>query len=157
MGAGVDSPEQVFAQRERAAALLTDDDREVEVAGSTVRSGDTQKKSWARRSREAAYRVRRRIATALAVLLAAFLAYHVVFGRNGVNNYEQKRAQDKVLQQQITSMQKENSRLTDHVARLKNDPDAIEYEAREKLHYAKPGEVIYTLNESQNQGSGTNH
>jgi cell division protein FtsB len=24
-------------------------------------------------------------------------------------------------------------------------PDAIEHEAREKLHYAKPGEVIYTL------------
>lgn len=107
-----------------------------------------------RRTREAVYRVRRRIVTALAFLLAAFLAYHVVFGRNGVNNYEQKRAQDKVLQQQITSMQKENTRLTDHVARLKNDPDAIEYEAREKLHYAKPGEVIYTLNQPQGQGSG---
>lgn len=107
-----------------------------------------------RRTREAVYRVRRRIVTGLAFLLAAFLAYHVVFGRNGVNNYEQKRAQDKALQQQITSMQKENSRLTDHVGRLKNDPDAIEYEAREKLHYAKPGEVIYTLNQPQNQGSG---
>lgn len=104
--------------------------------------------------REAVYGARRRIATVLAVLLAAFLAYHVVFGRNGVNNYEQKRAQNKALQQQITSMQKENSRMTDHVARLKNDPDAIEYEAREKLHYAKPGEVIYTLNTPQGQGGG---
>lgn len=115
-----------------------------------------------RRIRETVYGLRRRIATVLAVLLAAFLAYHVVFGRNGVNNYEQKRAQDKSLQQQITSVQKENSRLTDHVARLKNDPDAIEYEAREKLHYAKPGEVIYTLNEpqgsgSRDQGTGTSH
>ena len=107
-----------------------------------------------RRMREAVYRVRRRIVTVLAFLLAAFLGYHVFFGRNGVNNYEQKRAQDKVLQQQITSMQKENTRLTDHVGRLKNDPDAIEYEAREKLHYAKPGEVIYTLSQPQNQGSG---
>lgn len=103
--------------------------------------------------REGMYRVRRRVATALAVVLAVFLAYHVVFGRNGVNNYEQKRAQNKALQQQITSMQKENTRLADHVARLKNDPDAIEYEAREKLHYAKPGEVIYTLNQPQSQGS----
>lgn len=107
-----------------------------------------------RRVRETVYGLRRRIATAMAVLLAAFLAYHVVFGRNGVNNYEQKRAQDKALQQQITTMQKENTRLTDHVARLKSDPDAIEYEAREKLHYAKPGEVIYTLNQPQGQGSG---
>ncbi len=32
-----------------------------------------------------------------------------------------------------------------HVDRLKSDPNAIEHEAREKLHYAKPGEVIYTL------------
>lgn len=122
-----------------------------------MRSGEKQrvKASAVRRMREAVYRVRRRIVTGLAFLLAAFLAYHVVFGRNGVNNYEQKRAQDKTLQRQITSMQKENTRLTDHVTRLKSDPDAIEYEAREKLHYAKPGEVIYTLN--QPQSSGTSH
>ncbi|MGH9586391.1 MAG: FtsB family cell division protein [Acidobacteriaceae bacterium] len=115
-----------------------------------------------RRTREAVYRVRRRIVTALALLLATLLAYHVVFGRNGVNNYEQKRTQNKALQQQIEQMRKENSQLTEHVKRLKSDPDAIEYEAREKLHYAKPGEVIYTLNQAQNsgtrdQGSGTSH
>lgn len=94
----------------------------------------------------AIYRMRRRIATGLAVVFTVFFAYHVVFGRNGVNNYEQKRAQDSALHQQIQSLQQENGQLKDHVNRLKNDPDAIEYEAREKLHYAKPGEVIYTLN-----------
>jgi cell division protein FtsB len=94
----------------------------------------------------ALYRVRRRIATGLAVVLAVFFAYHVVFGRNGVNSYEQKRIEDRQLQQQIDALQQENGRLKDHVGRLKNDPDAIEYEAREKLHYARPGEVIYTLN-----------
>ena len=31
------------------------------------------------------------------------------------------------------------------VDRLKSDPDAIEHEAREKLRYAKPGEVIVDL------------
>lgn len=111
------------------------------------------KVGMARRVREAVYRVRRRIATGLAVLLAVLLAYHVVFGRNGVNNYEQKRVQDSQLRRQVDSMQQENSRLKDHVGRLKNDPDAIEYEAREKLHYARPGEVIYTLN-NQPQGAG---
>ncbi|MFZ0663047.1 MAG: septum formation initiator family protein [Acidobacteriaceae bacterium] len=108
-----------------------------------------------RRVSEAAYRVRRRIATGLAVVLAVFLAYHVVFGRNGVNNYEQKRAQDRQLHQQIDSMQQENSGLKSHVGRLKSDPDAIEYEAREKLHYARPGEVIYTLNQPQGAGGKT--
>jgi cell division protein FtsB len=28
---------------------------------------------------------------------------------------------------------------------LKNDRDTIEYEAREQMHYTRPGEVIYTL------------
>lgn len=96
---------------------------------------------------DAVYRVRRRIATGFAVVLAVFLAYHVVFGRNGVNSYEQKRAQDRQLQKQIELLQQENDRLKDHVTQLKSDPDAIEYEAREKLHYARPGEVIYTLND----------
>jgi cell division protein FtsB len=35
--------------------------------------------------------------------------------------------------------------LRERIERLKSDPDAIEHEAREKLHYAKPGEVIYAL------------
>lgn len=102
-----------------------------------------------RRIGRVAYSVRRRAATGFAVALALLLAYHVVFGRNGVNNYEQKRAQDRELRRQINVMQQENTQLKDHVARLKNDPDAIEFEAREKLHYAKPGEVIYTLNQPQ--------
>ncbi len=37
--------------------------------------------------------------------------------------------------------------MRQQIERLKSDPDAIEREAREKLHYAKPGEVIYTLPE----------
>jgi len=49
------------------------------------------------------------------------------------------------LQREIKDLDQENTRLRDHIARLKSDPDAIEHEAREKLHYAKAGEVIYTL------------
>lgn len=115
---------------------------------NTPEAGQPKQKAM-QRIGAALYRVRRRIATGFAVLLAVFLAYHVVFGRNGVNSYEQKRAQDRELHQQIDSLQQENSSLKDHVARLKSDPDAIEYEAREKLHYARPGEVIYTLSQPQ--------
>jgi len=59
--------------------------------------------------------------------------------------WQQKRAEDRQLQIEIQNLEKENSQLRLQVERLKNDPDAIEHEAREKLHYAKPGEVIYTL------------
>ena len=96
------------------------------------------------------FRIRRRIATALAVVMAVFFGYHVVVGRNGINAYEQKRVDDRELRHQIDGLQQENDRLKEHVDHLKSDPDAIEREAREKLHYARQGEVIYTLNTSQN-------
>jgi cell division protein FtsB len=94
-----------------------------------------------------AFRMRRRIATAAAVVLAVFLGYHVIFGQNGVTAYQQKREEDKMLQRQIQQLQDENARMKDHVDHLQNDPDAIEHEARERLHYTRPGEVIYTLND----------
>jgi cell division protein FtsB len=93
------------------------------------------------------YRMRRRIATAAAVVLAVFLGYHVIAGQNGVTAYEQKRIDDKALQKQIQLLQDENARMKEHVDHLQSDPDAIEHEARARLHYTRPGEVIYTLND----------
>ena len=40
-------------------------------------------------------------------------------------------------------MQKENDRYTARVKALQTDPKTIEKEAREQLHYARPGEVVY--------------
>lgn len=112
-------------------------------------SGSEPKPRLKTRAMDFLYRVRRRIATALAVLLAIVFGYHVIVGRNGLNAYELKRAEDRSLQHQIESLQQENDRLRQHVEHLKSDPDAIEREARERLHYARPGEVIYTLNAPQ--------
>ena len=81
----------------------------------------------------------------LAVVLAGLLMWHVVNGKHGLSVWQQKRLEDKQLRKEIDSLQQENSRLRDRVEKLKTDPHAIEREAREKLHYAKPGEVIYTL------------
>jgi cell division protein FtsB len=83
--------------------------------------------------------------TAVAICLALLLMWHVVNGRNGLTAWHQKRAEDKQLQLEMKQLQEENARLRDHVDRLKSDPDAIEHEAREKLHYAKPNEVIVAL------------
>jgi cell division protein FtsB len=88
---------------------------------------------------------RRRIGTVAAVLVALFLAWHVVNGRNGLNSWQQKRAEDKALAQEIEQLTAENARLSQHVDRLKSDPGAIEHEARERLHYARPNEIIYAL------------
>jgi cell division protein FtsB len=83
--------------------------------------------------------------TALAVVLALMLGWHVVNGKHGLSVWQQKRIEDKQLRKEIDALQQENERLRLHVDRLKSDPDAIEREAREKLHYAKPGEIIYAL------------
>ena len=88
---------------------------------------------------------RRRIGTVAAVIFALFLAWHVVNGRNGLTSWQQKRAEDKVLAQEIDQLAAENARLSHHVDRLKSDPGAIEHEARERLHYARPNEIIYAL------------
>jgi cell division protein FtsB len=92
-----------------------------------------------------AYRGWRPAGTVVAVLLAALLMGHVINGKHGLSVWHQKRAEDRELQKEIQDIQQENAQLRQQVDRLKSDPDAIEREAREKLHYAKPGEVIYTL------------
>jgi len=88
---------------------------------------------------------RRNAATVAAAALALAVGYHVIFGANGLTAYEQKRQETGVLNQQMLDLQRENARLKEHVDRLQTDPNAIEQQAREELHYTRPGEVIYTL------------
>ena len=90
-------------------------------------------------------RVWRPAGSVLAVALALLLTWHVINGKHGLSVWQQKRVEDKQLRKEIDSLQQENARLRQRVEKLKTDPHAIEREAREKLHYAKPGEVIYTL------------
>src|SRR5580692_8064085 len=87
----------------------------------------------------------RKVATGAAALLALAMGYHVIFGQNGLTAYQQKRQDAESLDRQLRSLQRENELLKGHVERLQNDPNAIEHQAREELHYTRPGEVIYTL------------
>lgn len=100
-----------------------------------------------------AVRMWRPAGTALAVVLALLLGWHVVNGKHGLSIWQQKRVEDQRLQKEIDSLQQENAHLRDRVQKLKSDPDAIEHEAREKLHYAKPGEVIYAVPEASRSAS----
>jgi cell division protein FtsB len=108
-------------------------------------TGATLREPIARRALDWSARVWRPAGTAVAILLTLALGWHVVNGKHGLSVWEQKRVQDKQLRKQIDDLQQENARLRVRVDKLKSDPDVIEHEAREKLHYAKPGEVIYDL------------
>jgi cell division protein FtsB len=91
------------------------------------------------------YRTRRKVATCSVIALACLMAWHVVFGANGVMVYAQKRKEQRELNRQIESLRQQNDSLNQRIKALKNDPQTIEKEAREKLRYARPGEVVYTL------------
>lgn len=89
------------------------------------------------------YRIRRRIATAAMLVFSVWFFVHVMFGANGMVIYRQKKAEYQNLQKEIDDLQRENARSTQQIKSLEIDPKAIEREAREQLHYARPGEVIY--------------
>jgi cell division protein FtsB len=97
----------------------------------------------------------RKVATGAAAALALAMGYHVIFGQNGLTAYQQKRQETQALDNQLHSLQRENDLLKGHVDRLQSDPNAIEHQAREELHYTRPGEVIYTLPATPSQRSGS--
>jgi cell division protein FtsB len=110
-----------------------------------------QAEAWADRSVErlrptltVLYGMRRRLATAAVAVLTVWVFAHVMFGANGMVIYRQKKTEYQSLQRQIDELQKENDRYTQQVKSLQiPDPSTIEKEAREQLHYARPGEVVY--------------
>jgi cell division protein FtsB len=105
------------------------------------------------RGAERVYGARRKLATAAMSLLVVMLAYHVVFGANGMVAYRHKRAENRKLQEDILRLEQENGRISRKVRELKTDPKAIEREAREQLKYARPGEVVYVAPEPPPQSS----
>ncbi len=89
------------------------------------------------------YAARRRVATFSVALLTLWLSLHVMLGANGMVVYRQKKAEYQSLQKDIDALQKENARYSAQVNALQTDPKMIEKEAREQLHYARPGEFVY--------------
>jgi cell division protein FtsB len=124
------------------------------VRARAAGSGEqTAPRSLPKRALDFVLRAWRPAATVVAVMLALLLGWHVVNGRHGLSVWQQKRVEDRQLRKEIDELQQENGLLRQRVERLKSDPDAISHEAREKLHYAKPNEVIVTLPaEPQTQG-----
>ncbi len=112
-------------------------------AGKTVKAGEAA--PLRRRAVDWVQGIWRPAGTAVAVVLILLFGWGVVNGKHGLSAWQQQRVKDQHLKHEIERLQQENAQLHDHVERLKSDPNAIEHEAREQLHYAKPGEVIFAL------------
>lgn len=91
------------------------------------------------------YDSRRKLATAAIAALVCILGYHAIFGANGFMVFHQKRTELQRLDQEIQTLQQDTARSEQQIKALKSDPQAIEKEAREHLHYARDGEMIYKL------------
>ena len=88
------------------------------------------------------YNMRRILATMCIGVLAVLIGYKVVFGANGTMEWRAKRAEYLHLQQDIDKAMLEHQDLQNHVKKLQSDPNTIVKEAREKLGYVMPGEIV---------------
>jgi cell division protein FtsB len=89
----------------------------------------------------------RRVGTVAALLLTVAVLLHAMFGANGMVVYQQKRAERTSMQAEVERLQKENDQYVERIKALKTDHRAIEREAREQLHYTRPGEYVYVAPE----------
>jgi cell division protein FtsB len=88
------------------------------------------------------FRTRRILATLCIGVLAVLIGYKVVLGANGTVEWRAKRAEYQQLQHEIEEASAEHQDLEQRVKKLQSDPDTIVKEAREKLGFVMPGEVV---------------
>ena len=127
---------RVVPRAQRGLSALVDRAPQAEALGQRIREKLRPASTWL-------YASRRRLATVGVAAITAWLFLHVMFGANGMVVYRQKRADYQNLRQEIDQLQKENNHYTGQIQALETDPKTIEKEAREQLHYARPGEVDY--------------
>jgi cell division protein FtsB len=78
-------------------------------------------------------------------LICIALIVQGIFGNDGLLTLRQKRRQFDSLTRQIQELKKENQLLQQQVHGLRSNPQTIGRYAREELHLARPGEIIYIL------------
>jgi cell division protein FtsB len=98
--------------------------------------------AWTSKTAKWMYAMRRVLATLCIAVLAALIGQKVVFGANGTMEWRAKRAEFQRLQQEIGKAMLEHQELENRVKKLQTDPNTIVKEAREKLGYVMPGEVV---------------
>ena len=130
---------RVMPHARRGLSALVDRAPQAEAFGERV---GQKIKDTLRPASTRLYNSRRRLATLAVGAITIWLFLHVMFGANGMVVYRQKRAEYQSLRHEIDDLQKENSHYTKQIDALQSDPKTIEKEAREQLHYARPGEVV---------------
>lgn len=87
----------------------------------------------------------KRIAIFVLALVSLGILVREIIGPNGYLTYQRKKKEYFRLQQQVQALSQQNQQLKQKISALKNNPEAVEKQARDQLHLAKPGELIYML------------
>ena len=87
---------------------------------------------------------RRKLVWVFSITLCLFLAYSAVGERGFIRLHQMIRERDN-LKIRVRTLEEQNSRLSEEVGLLSNDPDAIESLARIGLGLVRPGETVYIL------------
>ena len=87
----------------------------------------------------------RRVLILVVVTVGLLVLIAAATGDRGYLETLRRRAAHEDLARQVAALKAENESLLAEIAALKSDPLVIEKLAREKLGYARPGEVIYLL------------
>ena len=95
--------------------------------------------------RERVMPLARQHARELVALAFCLLVVHDVFGQHGLLAMRRSQKEAARIGQELNKLDEENRRLANCVSSFKNDPRAIERAAREDMHLAKPGELIFKL------------
>ena len=92
-----------------------------------------------------AYRARRKAATLALIVLTVPLGYKAIEGLHGWNAYHQEKIDSQKLDGEIQELKAKNQKLNENIKALRSDRNAIEREAREQLHYARPNDVVINI------------
>jgi cell division protein FtsB len=113
-------------------------------------------RAWTRRIDSGLlHRISRRAMIVGAALLVVLTLKHEILGPSGYLALRRQRAEYQRQRQLEEQLQLRNRELHSQIQQLKSDPEAIEHIAREELHLARPGEVIYTYNEANTAPAGS--
>jgi cell division protein FtsB len=83
---------------------------------------------------------------AILALTFGYLPYRL-YSRSGFSRYLELSRELTVITRENARMRTENARLAREAAALKTDPRMLEREARARLQWVKPGEVLFDLEE----------
>jgi cell division protein FtsB len=86
-------------------------------------------------------------AYAIIVLCGIIYAFIVLRGPNGIPGLMEKRRQVRQYEQSNLQLQKEVEQKEKRILRLEGNPTEQEFEIRQRLKLARPGEKIYIIND----------